>query len=105
MKTYKLYTYDLWADNTTCNECGHELREESDSCSKCQCTDLHTSYSVNDYFYQGTVDAENFDDAIKLFELKEDQLEEDQLFNEKIVYFRWKKGPFEGSPACEIREI
>lgn|SRR5574343_1529357 len=105
MKTYKLYTYDLWADNISCNDCGYELKEGSDSCPKCQCTELHTSYSVNDYFNQGTVEAENFDEAIKLFKLKEDQIEEDKLFNERIVYFLWRNGPFAGSPACEIREV
>lgn len=105
MKTYKLYTYDLWADNTTCNSCGFEMREESDTCPECQCTELHTSYSVNDYFNEGTVEAENFDEAIKLFELKEDQIEADNLFHKKIVYFKWKKGPYKGSPACEIREV
>lgn len=104
MNKYTLYTYDLVCNIVTCINCGKELTDEV--CPDCNDPELGTwsSYSVNDVYKGETVEAESFEGAEKLFELKTDVIELDQnVDNSYTAYYRYKTGKYAGSPACEIR--
>lgn len=101
---YTLYTYDLWADQTVCADCG-EPKNDDPAHKGCEGGEL-TTYFVNDVFKNETVEAEKLDQAIAKMGLKLDVIEEDSNVDNSAgtVYFRYKSGQYSGSPACEIRE-
>lgn len=104
MIKFKLYTYDLWADQTVCLDCG-DTKNDDTAHLDCDGTE-HTSYSVNDVYGNEIVEAENMEEAIKMFEFKEDTIEIDNnVDNSETCYFRYISGKYNGSPACEIRKI
>jgi hypothetical protein len=99
MKKFTLYTYDLWAENTTCNNCGNVIYDADNNC----CNEgLSTSYAVNDVYKNETIEAETIEQAEKLLSLKMDVIEID-FEDSNCSYYRYKSGEFSGSPACEIR--
>lgn len=100
---YTLYTYDLWADQSNCNDCASP-RVDDIGCMECKSKDIHTSYSVNDVYRGETIEADTFEDALSQFELKMDMIEMDNnVCNDDTAYFNYIKGEYSGSPACEIR--
>src|ERR1035437_871301 len=105
MKKFKLYTYDLWADESWCGECdSHNITEGE--CLDCLSTNIQSSYSVNNVYGNEIVEAENMEEAIKLFEFKEGIIEVDNnCDNELTCYFRYISGIYNGSPACEVRTM
>lgn len=100
VKTFTLYTYDLWAESNSCSECGKETIE----LTCCDGAEINTSYTVNDVYKCESFYAETIEQAEKLFKLKMDMIEPD-FESEKTSYYRYKQGKFNGSPACEIRII
>ena len=103
MKIFKLYTYDLNAEDQTCGECGNYVTETT--CDNCHSSDIQTSYSVNNVYHSSTIEAEDFEQALQLLDLKMDVIEIDNnCDNTETVYFNYKTGKYAGSPACEIRE-
>jgi hypothetical protein len=106
MAKFTLYTYDLWADQSNCNDC-HSPRIDDIGCLECKSRDIHTSYSVNDVFRVQTIEADTLEAAMIEMGLHLDKIEEDLNIDNSmnIVYFRYtdKAGKFAYSPACEIR--
>ena len=103
---FKLYTYDLWADQSNCNECASPKIDSGGKCENCESIDIHTSYSVNDVYGDNEVECETMEQAIALLELKLDVIKIDNnVDNEDTCYFTYISGKFNSSPACEIRRI
>lgn len=99
---YTLFSYDLWFDFITCDNCGKE--GGFDVCPRCGSNELSASYSVNDVYREDTIEAESLEEAEKLLGLKLENIELDnQVYNDNVFYYRYKTGKFSGSPACEIR--
>src|ERR1035437_4180040 len=107
MKKFKLYTYNLWADESWCTKCdSRRLDDNGEKCLQCGSKNIQSSYSVNDVYPNEEVEAENMEEAIKLFEFKEGIIEVDNnCDNELTCYFRYISGIYNGSPACEVRTM